>query len=632
MRWQNILYVSPLLVTAVLLAAIALYAWKRRATPGALALSLLMAATTLWAVTYAFQFLSFDFGLHIFWNDVKYIGVFAVPGLSLAFALQYTGRQKWLTRRNIILLSIEPVVSLIIASTTVWHGWYRYNITVSQTDVIAIPHSSYGPWYIIHAGLAYIVLLLTLIVLVKTVLSSPRLYRRQAGMMVIAVSVPLVLNILDLFRLSPLTYVDFTPFGLLLSGAAMALGIFRFRVLDIMPVARERVIQDMGDAVFVLDEQMRIVDLNPAASQILRHTVTESIGQYIERIIPTQWLPVAYRYWNVREIQDEISLEVEGEAPLYFDLRITPLLDRDGAMNGRIVTLHDITRLKRTEEQLQKAKEAAETANRAKSTFLASVSHELRTPLNAILGYSEILQEEAAILDHAEFVPYLQRIEGAGQHLLGLINDILSISSLELGQMDLQMESLDVMSLVGDVVAAVQPLFNKNSNTLQVEFHHPPGIIQADITKTRQTLHNLLSNATKFTNQGVIRLVIDREAATQEAKHDWVIFRVTDTGIGMSQETISKLFQPFTQADGSSTRKYGGTGLGLALSRQYCEMMGGTIEVESQPGKGSTFTVRLPAEAAKNVPVFQPENQPDLPAQAAPLPDNKQSAPAVIKP
>jgi signal transduction histidine kinase len=343
-------------------------------------------------------------------------------------------------------------------------------------------------------------------------------------------------------------------------------------------------------------------------------------------------LPVAYRYWNVREIQDEISLEVEGEAPLYFDLRITPLLDRDGAMNGRIVTLHDITRLKRTEEQLQKAKEAAETANRAKSTFLASVSHELRTPLNAILGYSEILQEEAAILDHAEFVPYLQRIEGAGQHLLGLINDILSISSLELGQMDLQMESLDVMSLVGDVVAAVQPLFNKNSNTLQVEFHHPPGIIQADITKTRQTLHNLLSNATKFTNQGVIRLVIDREAATQEAKHDWVIFRVTDTGIGMSQETISKLFQPFTQADGSSTRKYGGTGLGLALSRQYCEMMGGTIEVESQPGKGSTFTVRLPAEAAKNVPVFQPENQPDLPAQAAPLPDNKQSAPAVIKP
>ena len=628
MRWQNILYVSPLLVTAVLLAAIALYAWKRRATPGALALSLLMAATTLWAVTYAFQFLSFDFGLHIFWNNVKYLGVFAVPGLALAFALQYTGRQKWLTRRNIILLSIEPVVSLVIASTTVWHGWYRYNITLDQAGVVAIPHSTYGPWYIIHAGLAYIVLLLTLVVLFKTVFSSPRLYRRQAAMMVIAVSVPMVLNILDLFRLSPLTYVDFTPFGLLLSGAAMALGIFRFRVLDIMPVARERVIQDMGDAVFVLDEQVRVVDLNPAACLIIRRTASEAVGQYIERIIPVQWLPVAYRFWNVREIQDEISLEVEGGSPLYFDLRITPLLDREGNMGGRIVTLHDITRLKRIEEQLQKAAEAAEAANRAKSTFLTNVSHELRTPLNAILGYSEILQEEAAMIDHEDFVPYLQRIEGAGQHLLGLINDILSISSLELGQMELQLESLDVMSLVGDVVAAVQPLFNKNGNTLQVEFHHPPGIIQADITKTRQTLFNLLSNATKFTNHGIIRLEIDREAATQEAKPGWVLFRVTDTGIGMSQETLNNLFKPFTQADGSSTRQYGGTGLGLALSRQYCEMMGGTIEVESQPGKGSIFTVRLPAEAAKEVPLFQPENQADSSTQAGPLPDNKQSAPA----
>ncbi|MFQ5875692.1 MAG: sensor histidine kinase, partial [Dehalococcoidia bacterium] len=237
--------------------------------------------------------------------------------------------------------------------------------------------------------------------------------------------------------------------------------------------------------------------------------------------------------------------------------------------------------LGRVNDELAVARDRAMEATHAKSAFLANMSHELRTPMNAILGYSEMLIEDAENLGQTDFIPDLRKIHAAGKHLLQLINDILDLSKVEAGRMELYLESFDVSALIDDTVTTIRPLVEKNANTLEVRCADDLGVMRADLTKVRQALFNLLSNACKFTQQGTISLDVAREIVDGE---DWVTFSVSDTGIGMTPEQMAKLFQPFTQAEAGTSRKYGGTGLGLAIARRFCPMMGGDITVESEVG------------------------------------------------
>ena len=253
------------------------------------------------------------------------------------------------------------------------------------------------------------------------------------------------------------------------------------------------------------------------------------------------------------------------------------------------VAVQQLDEIKTKSGALQVAQEAAEAASKAKSQFLANMSHELRTPLNAIIGYSEMLQEEADDLGTPEIKPDLQKIHGAGKHLLGLINDILDLSKIEAGKMTLYLETFEVETLLNEVAATVQPMINKNGNQLTLEVAPEIGSMRADVTKVRQALFNLLSNASKFTDKGSITLRARRQGAD-------LVFDVIDSGIGMTPEQVGRLFQAFAQADASTSKKYGGTGLGLALSRKFCQLMGGELTVASEAGKGSTFTATIPAQ------------------------------------
>lgn len=241
------------------------------------------------------------------------------------------------------------------------------------------------------------------------------------------------------------------------------------------------------------------------------------------------------------------------------------------------------------------ARDAAESANRTKSTFLANMSHELRTPMNAIIGYSEMLIEETEDRNLDDLTPDLEKICGAGKHLLALINDILDLSKIEAGKMTLFVEEFDIAEMLKEVASTIQTVMEKNGNTLEVDYPASIGPLQADLTKVRQTLFNLLSNAAKFTDHGTVRLSAER-VSTPDGER--VRFAVTDTGIGMTPEQLGRLFQAFTQADASTTRKYGGTGLGLVISRKFCQMMGGDISVTSEAGKGTRFVADLPAVVA----------------------------------
>jgi len=355
----------------------------------------------------------------------------------------------------------------------------------------------------------------------------------------------------------------------------------------------EAVVEASPVAIVTLDMKDDIVQLNPAFERLFGWTPDEVMGKNLDSLIATpETLAQARAYTSMaatqtakgigkRKRKDGSIIDVE-----LFGVPVTV----NGERIGVFALYHDVT-------ELLRAKSEAESANKAKSQFLASMSHELRTPLNAIIGYSEMLEEDARDRKDTASVGDLEKIRSAGKHLLSLINDILDLSKIEAGRMDLIIEPVDLPAVIADVKATVQPLIARNGNTLEVSAAATLGTMYTDGTKLRQMLLNLLSNAAKFTEKGTVSLSVERAGGE-------IFFRVRDTGIGITPEQMSRLFEAFAQADAGTTRRYGGTGLGLAITRRFCRLMGGDVTGVSEAGSGSTFTIQLPADsrAAKPAP------------------------------
>ncbi|MEG4043814.1 CHASE4 domain-containing protein [Microcoleus sp. Pol17_C1] len=345
-------------------------------------------------------------------------------------------------------------------------------------------------------------------------------------------------------------------------------------------------------------ETLEFIAVNQAAVQHYGYTRDEFLNMTVADLRPSKELPKLLE--NISQVDAGIEFagvwQHQKKDGTIIDVEITSYALVFDSRNAELVLAHDVTDRLQAEAELYKAKEAAEAASLAKSQFLANMSHELRTPLNAIIGYSEILQEEALDLGEENFVSDLERIHHSGQLLLSLINDILDLSKIEAGHAELELETFDVSEAVQDVARTVEPLFLRNTNRLNVECPNNIGEVYSDQIKFTQILFNLLSNAAKFTHKGTVTLSVEKIKNDENIRDsELLIIKCTDTGIGITPEQLQKLFQPFTQADASTTRKYGGTGLGLAIAQKYSQMLGGKITVSSEFGKGSTFTLMLPA-------------------------------------
>lgn len=588
MTWQYTPYILPIIISALISFAVAYLVWKRRLIPGATPLMLMMLSIGGWLATYVLEIGSTTLEDNLFWANLAYLGITAAPVFWLLFALEYTNPGKKVTWRIATPLFIEPLFILLTIWTDRFHHLFRASIVLNNAGPFAYLEVTRGPIFWVHVLYSYGALLYGTYLLVRAYRHTTGLYKSQIGVSLAGTLVPWIINILYISPLASYFIIDPTPIAFTVTGLMFTWGIFGYRLMDISPIARNWIVEQMDDGMFVIDTLNRVVDFNPAAQLLLGKTANQIIGQMLDDVF-NDWskLVEQYRYAE----RASTTVRVDNSTPVrYFNLTLSPLHDKQGRLNGRLLMLHNITQQRQAEIELREAKEAAEAANRAKSTFLANVSHELRTPLTAIIGYSELLQEQTANYEDATLPQRLEKINISADHLLHIINDLLDLSKVEAGEMQLNLDTFSLASVIESVQVVIQTTLEQNKNNLQINLADGVDTLFADQAKVRQILLNILHNAAKFTKEGTISLTVQQNPENDAQ----IMIQVADTGIGMSPTQIEQLFRPFFQADVSTTRRYGGTGLGLAISYHLAKLMQGEIIAESKPGEGSRFTIFLP--------------------------------------
>ncbi len=586
---ESLVAVLVLVVIAVVIVTFVVQIWRRFRQPTLRAFWAFGLATAWWCLAYAVEIWVPNEGVKVLSAKAQYIGIVVAPPAWALFAYEYTRQGKRLPHRWLAVAAVVPTLTLVFmwgypAVRLVWRAHRLLTETAFRTL-----DATYGPWFWVHVIYSYLALLVGTSYLVRFMRRRQEFYRGQAMSLALAVGLPWVANFLYISDRNPFPGLDLTPFAFGVSVLALMWGFFHYQLFGVVPVARETIIRDSPVGVLVTDLEGRVLDLNPAAARLLRVEHGRILGQRISDAIPhaAQTLDTLLN----TEGRQEMRVTLNG-GERYLEAHTVVLQDPRGRPLGRVITFHDITEMRKQALELTMARNAAEAANRARSRFLANMSHELRTPLTVIIGYAEMMAEDLAAGDYEALLPSLQRIQSAGQHLLTLISEILDMAKIESGQMTLDLSWFDGDVLFDEVVAAVEPLVTRQGNQFHVERPESVGRLYSDRAKVYQILYHLLSNAAKFTRDGHVTLRVAAEGGSNGA--GTLCVEVADTGVGIPPEKMDAIFRPFEQADTSTTRSFSGTGLGLPITRHFCQLLGGTIEVRSAVGKGTVFRVCLP--------------------------------------
>lgn len=570
--------------------------WKRRNSIGALCMSLSMVCEILWSLSYLLSAILTDINAKIFCDSLTFIAAAIIPVIWFIFSIKYTRQEKFNKKIYYYILFIIPSITILMSFTNNLH-----HLFISEITLEALPNSTFsllsykfGFWFWIHAAYSYALLIIGAVMLVIRLINSFRIYRNQAILMIAALFVSFSGDIIYQLGLGPFNNIEITPFTFSIGGILLFIGMFRYRALDLVPIAREAIIETMGDLVIVLDLQNRIIDVNGAARTLFYKQHKKLIGQSVSNILKDIPLLTDGITSNAKS-HSEIMMEIDNKK-VYYNFEISPLFSKQKTKIGSFIILNDITNLYEAMEKLENAKLLAESASKAKSDFLATMSHEIRTPINGIIGMAELLESAKLLPQERE---NLKALQYSADSLLNIINEILDFSKIEAGKMEVENESFNLRELISNTAKT----FNYHKKIEQIAFSYNideqiPANLLGDYHKLRQIMSNLLSNAFKFTEEGEINISVCILQDT--GKEVTLSFCVSDTGIGISANEIQNLFQSFHQLDNSSTRKYGGTGLGLSIVKKLIELMGGLIKVESTLGEGSRFCFQLPFKIADN--------------------------------
>jgi PAS domain S-box-containing protein len=573
MSWQYTPYIFPLLLAAGISAILTISAWQHRQQAGTRPFMLLTAAVTFWSLSYVVQLSHTGLATKLFWTNLQYLGITAVPVAWLLFALQYTGHERWINRRTLILLAIEPLLTLLVAFTNPQHHLFRTQARIVAQGTFRALAVEYGMAFWIHAVYSYLLLLAGNIILIRAYVHAPRLYRRQTTALLIAGLTPWVSNALYLAGRSPLPPLDSTPFAFTVTVMALGWGVLRLQLLDVVPVARATVIEEMQDGVIVLDERGRVVDINPAAQEIVGRADMDIVGQ------PARELFAAYpdliaRYRGADNVQDEVVLTVDGRDRIY-DLRISPLSGRHPHPLGRLIVLREITKER-------KAAEEREHLIAELDAFSHTVAHDLKTPLTAMIASTELLEKQSIHkLDPGE-QRILQLLGHSSHKMNNIVDELLLLAGVRRAE-EIKTESLDMTPIVTEAQRRLAYLIETHEAKIQTPNQWPAAWGYA--AWVEEVWVNYLSNAIKYGGDP------PRIEVGAERLEDSVRFWVRDNGEGLTEAAQAQLFTPFTRL---GQIKAEGHGLGLSIVQRIVTRLDGEVGVESTIGEGSVFSFTLP--------------------------------------
>ncbi len=582
------LYVILLAIAVVVDVLVASYAWMRRATPGGLYLALIMSAAAIWALANAAEFAAPAMADKIFWGKASYVGIVNVPPLWLLFTLSYSQRTHWFTRRRLIVLWIVPAIILGLVMTNELHHlvWPRITPDPNAPDLMLIYEHGPGVW--LNALYSYPLLMLAIIGLVQVALSSAQLYRRQAAALLIGVTIPLAVNIFYIAGFRPLPGLDLTPMAFSLTGLMMALGISRFQMLDIVPVARDSLIESINDGVLVLDVRSRLVDVNPAACRMIGLDAEHAIGQPVGALL-AQWGELVERFRDTLEAQVEIAPQAGSGAP-WLELRISPLYDRRKRFTGRLIALHDITARKRVEEALYLYARELEASNAELDAFAHTVAHDLKNPLATLAGFGDLLEQKHTAMSSAQLATSANNMARSARRMINIIDELLLLASVRKME-EVSTGPLDMAAIVAAAQERLQDIINASQGKIVLPPAWPTAIGYAPWIE--EVWVNYLSNAIQYGGAPPLVEVgfdVAREAVDKLPTFQ-VRFWVRDNGAGLTPEEQARLFTLFTRLDQARAK---GHGLGLSIVRRIVEKLGGQVGVESEINWGSTFWFTLP--------------------------------------
>jgi signal transduction histidine kinase/ActR/RegA family two-component response regulator len=596
------LYIFLLMLTSGIGLLLGYIALKRRGIQGAIPLAILMTTISIWSFFQIMTLLVPEFEMKIMYANLRFIGVQITPIAFYALAWEYKHRTKSLKLKQYLKIMIFPAIIF----HAIWNNslHHRFYTDVYMQDGILMMKN--GPLLWVNMIYLYFFILAGLFLFVKSYQGSKFKHRQQALIIVFAAFIPLVSNLI--FNLIPSMKLDLTPISFLITGLLFFYAIFHYKLLDLIPIARDLLVEEMEDIMIVLDNNHRVLDMNKKAREILldNHTgVADYIGLSIFSLTE-HWNELTQAICNKEVTYARISFTTPSQT-IYFDLSKSELFDKNGVKVGEIVDLRNITALEEALLEAKKARAAAESANKTKGYFLANMSHEIRTPMNAIIGIAEMLDTEEFSKDEQK--RYNQIIIKSAESLLATINDILDLSKVEAGKMELDKGTIDLAQIIKDTLEVFEISTSNRSIILGCSIDQAlPKYLQGDAVKIRQILVNLIGNSVKFTKEGKVDILL-RYLGSKDGKNA-IEITVKDTGLGIPADKLDVIFDNFKQADSSTTRKYGGTGLGLSIVKSLIELMDGSIRVESELGEGSRFIISLELEDAAALDILEESTVP----------------------